>query len=121
VECCHQIKAYFEGKRTVFNLKIDLSGASDFHQRVWLELLKIPFGKTASYADIAERIGNPRAVRAVGMANRKNPIAIVIPCHRVIGKSGELRGYFYGIDIKYQLLQHENPVRFAEQGALFGK
>jgi methylated-DNA-[protein]-cysteine S-methyltransferase len=61
-------------------------------------LIKIPYGKTASYSDIAERIGNPTAVRAVGLANRNNPIAIVVPCHRVIGKAGELRGYFYGLD-----------------------
>ncbi len=74
------------------------SGAPDFQQQVWAKLIKIPYGKTASYSDIAERIGNPTAVRAVGLANRNNPIAIVVPCHRVIGKAGELRGYFYGLD-----------------------
>lgn len=119
VQCCLQMEEYFKGKRKVFDLKLDWSGETDFNQQVWAELLKIPFGKTASYSDIAERIGNPTAVRAVGLANRNNPIAIVVPCHRVIGKAGELRGYFYGLDTKMQLLRHENPVRFAEQGSLF--
>ncbi|MCB0530347.1 MAG: methylated-DNA--[protein]-cysteine S-methyltransferase [Lewinellaceae bacterium] len=117
--CKRQLQEYFEGKRREFDLKIDWSGRSDFHQQVWAELLKIPFGKTASYSDIAERVGKPAAVRAVGLANRNNPLAIVVPCHRVIGKAGELRGYFYGLDTKMQLLRHENPHRFAEQGELF--
>ncbi len=118
-ECARQIAEYFAGAREDFDLKLDWSGAPDFHRQVWAELVKIPFGKTTSYSAIAERIGNPTAVRAVGMANRSNPIAIVVPCHRVIGKAGELRGYFYGLDTKMLLLRHENPVRFAEQGALF--
>lgn len=117
--CCDQLEAYFKGERTVFDLPLDWSGAPEFQQQVWAELLKIPFGKTASYSDIAERIGNPAAVRAVGLANRNNPIAIIVPCHRVIGKAGELRGYFYGLDTKMLLLRHENPVRYAEQGRLF--
>lgn len=117
--CRQQMEEYFAGKRQVFDLKLDWSGAPDFHRAVWAALLKIPFGKTTSYSDVAERIGNPAAVRAVGLANRSNPIAIVVPCHRVIGKGGELRGYFYGLDTKMQLLRHENPVRFAEQGELF--
>lgn len=117
--CRKQLEEYFAGKRQEFDLKMDWGGATDFHRQVWAELLKIPFGKTASYSDIAERVGNPSAVRAVGLANRSNPIAIVVPCHRVIGKAGELRGYFYGLDTKMQLLRHENPVRFAEQGELF--
>ncbi len=117
--CRRQLEEYFTGKREVFGLKLDWSGHSEFHRQVWAELLKIPFGKTVSYSDIAERVGNPAAVRAVGLANRSNPAAIVVPCHRVIGKAGELRGYFYGLDTKMKLLRHENPVRFAEQGALF--
>ncbi len=118
-ECARQIAEYFAGARQDFDLKLDWSGAPEFHRQVWAELIKIPFGKTVSYSDIADRVGNPAAVRAVGMANRSNPIAIVVPCHRVIGKAGELRGYFYGLDTKMLLLRHENPVRFAEQGALF--
>jgi len=118
-ECARQIAEYFGGARQDFDLKLDWDGAPDFHRQVWAELLKIPFGKTAAYSDIAERIGNPAAVRAVGMANRSNPIAIVVPCHRVIGKAGELRGYFYGLDTKLLLLRHENPVKYAEQGSMF--
>jgi methylated-DNA-[protein]-cysteine S-methyltransferase len=117
--CVQQLGEYFAGTRQHFDLKLDWGGQPEFQQQVWAELLKIPFGKTAAYSDIADRIGNPSAVRAVGLANRNNPIAIVVPCHRVIGKAGELRGYFYGLDTKMLLLRHENPVRFAEQGALF--
>jgi len=118
-QCRAQMEAYFEGRLKSFDLKLDWSGTPDFQQQVWAALLNIPYGKTASYYDIAERIGNPTAVRAVGLANRNNPIAIVVPCHRVIGKAGELRGYFYGLDTKMLLLRHENPVRYAEQGELF--
>ena len=118
-ECARQLAEYFAGVRQDFDLKLDWGGAPDFHRQVWAELLKISFGTTTSYSAIAERLDNPAAVRAVGMANRSNPIAIVVPCHRVIGKGGELRGYFYGLDTKMRLLRHENPVRFAEQGALF--
>lgn len=118
-EARRQLEAYFAGSLRYFDLKLDWGGAPDFHKQVWAALLEIPFGKTVSYSDIAERIGHPSAVRAVGMANRSNPMAIVVPCHRVIGKAGELRGYFYGLDTKMALLRHENPVRFAEQGELF--
>jgi len=119
VVCARQLAEYFAGDRQEFELTLDWSGASEFHQKVWAELRHIPFGKTTTYATIAAQIGNPSAVRAVGMANRSNPLAIIVPCHRVIGKAGELRGYFYGLDVKMRLLRHENPVRFAEQGALF--
>lgn len=117
--CRRQLEEYFAGERKIFDVKLDWSGAPGFQRRVWEELLKIPYGKTVSYSEIAERVGNPAAVRAVGLASRSNPAAIVVPCHRVIGKAGELRGYFYGLDTKMQLLRHENPVRFAEQGELF--
>ena len=117
--CKRQMIEYFDGKRRDFEVKLDWSGTPDFQRQVWAELVKIPFGKTVAYSDIAEKVGNPDAVRAVGMANRSNPIAIVVPCHRVIGKAGELRGYFYGLDTKMLLLRHENPVKYAEQGTLF--
>jgi len=117
--CARQLVEYFAGARTGFDLELDWSGAPEFHRLVWAELLKIPFGSTTTYSAIAESLDNPNAVRAVGMANRSNPIAIVVPCHRVIGKAGELRGYFYGLDTKMLLLRHENPTRFAEQGSLF--
>lgn len=119
VVCRRQLEEYFEGQRKVFDLKLDWSGQPEFQRQVWEALLRIPYGTTASYSDIANKIGNPAAVRAVGLANRSNPTAIVVPCHRVIGKGGELRGYFYGLDTKLLLLRHENPVRFAEQGELF--
>ncbi len=119
VVCRRQLEEYFAGQRKVFDLKLDWSGQPEFQRQVWEELLRIPFGTTTSYSDIAQKIGNPSAVRAVGLANRSNPTAIVVPCHRVIGKGGELRGYFYGLDTKMLLLRHENPVRFAEQGELF--
>ncbi|HEB62011.1 MAG TPA: MGMT family protein, partial [Bacteroidetes bacterium] len=76
-------------------------------------------GRTCSYTDIAARIDNPKAVRAVGLANRNNPIPIIVPCHRVISKTGKLRGYFYGLEMKMALLQLENPNSFANQGSLF--
>ncbi|MBL7775922.1 MAG: methylated-DNA--[protein]-cysteine S-methyltransferase [Saprospiraceae bacterium] len=114
------MEEYFSGKRTVFAVQLDWGGASDFHRQVWAELQKIPYGETVAYSDVAQRIGQPKAVRAVGLANRLNPVAIVVPCHRVIGKAGELRGYFYGLETKMALLRHENPRRFAEQGNLFG-
>jgi methylated-DNA-[protein]-cysteine S-methyltransferase len=117
--CARQLAEYFAGSRETFDLKLDWGGAPEFHRQVWAELLKIPFGKTTTYSAIAESLGNPAAVRAVGLANRSNPIAIIIPCHRVIGKAGELRGYFYGLDTKMLLLRHENPQKFSEQGTLF--
>ncbi len=118
-DCKKQLAEYFAGKRKEFDLQYDWGGATEFNQSVWAELLKIPYGHTTSYAVIAEKINNPKAVRAVGMANRNNPIAIIVPCHRVIAKSGELQGYFYGLDVKRQLLQLENPMSFATQGTLF--
>jgi methylated-DNA-[protein]-cysteine S-methyltransferase len=117
--CARQLAEYFAGSRETFDVKLDWGGAPEFHRQVWAELLKIPFGKTTTYSAIAEKLGNPAAVRAVGLANRSNPIAIIVPCHRVIGKAGELRGYFYGLDTKMLLLRHENPQKFSEQGALF--
>ena len=117
--CRLQLEEYFTGERRSFDVKLDWSGRPEFQQAVWEVLLTIPFGETLAYSDIANRIGQPKAVRAVGLANRNNPIAIVVPCHRVIGKAGELRGYFLGPDTKMALLRHENPVRFAEQGSLF--
>ena len=117
--CVQQLDEYFQGKRKEFDLKLDFGNASDFYQKVWNELLQIPYGRTTSYGAIAEKIGSPKAVRAVGLANRNNPIAFIVPCHRVIGKSGNLQGYFYGLKTKRALLQLENPMSFAEQGKLF--
>lgn len=118
-DCVQQLDEYFQGKRQNFDLKLDWGGAPEFNKSVWRELVKIPYGHTTSYSYIAEKIGNPTAVRAVGLANRNNPIAIIVPCHRVIAKNGDLQGYFYGLDMKRKLLELENPMSFARQGSLF--
>ncbi len=102
----YEIIEYFRGLRKKFTFSFDLRG-TPFQCQVWEALLEIPFGKTQSYSAIAARIGRPKAVRAVGAANGENPIPIVIPCHRVIGKNGTLTGYRGGIDIKKDLLQFE--------------
>ncbi|OMC45638.1 cysteine methyltransferase [Mycobacterium sp. IS-2888] len=101
-----QLGAYFAGELTDFDLELDLRG-SEFQQRVWKALLTIPYGETRSYGEIAEQIGAPGAARAVGLANGHNPIAIVVPCHRVIGASGSLTGYGGGLDRKRTLLELE--------------
>ena len=101
-----QLTEYFEGRRKVFDFPIKLNG-TDFQKAVWKELLKIPYGETCSYKEIAEKIENPKACRAVGMANNKNPILIAIPCHRVIGSDGSLVGYGGGLDMKKTLLDLE--------------
>ncbi len=105
-----QLQEYFEGKRTTFDLALNPSG-TDFQKKVWDELLKIPFGKTVSYLDIAKRLGDPKCIRAAATANGKNPLWIVIPCHRVIGSDGSLTGYAGGLWRKKWLLDHENPVK----------
>lgn len=105
-KCLKQIDEYFRGKRRTFSLNLHLQG-TDFQKKVWRRLIKIPFGKTVSYKDIAVRIGNIRAVRAVGNANNKNSIAIIVPCHRVIGSNGSLVGYGGGLWRKKWLLKHE--------------
>lgn len=106
-EAAKQLEEYFCGKRKSFDFPIDPKG-TDFQKKVWRELQNTPYGETLSYKDIAERIGNPKAARAIGMANNKNPILIIIPCHRIIGKNGKLVGYAAGLDMKVQLLEMEN-------------
>lgn len=101
-----QLNEYFNSKRTSFDLPLNLKGTK-FQIKVWQALLSIPYAQTVSYQDIALKIGNPRAVRAVGAANAKNPLAIVIPCHRVIGKNGKLTGYNGGLSVKEFLLNLE--------------
>jgi len=118
-EAVRQLSAYFEGQLHEFDLTLDFGAAPDFHVAVWRELLRIPYGHTSSYRAIAEALGNPAAVRAVGQANARNPIAIIVPCHRCIAKNGDLQGYFYGLDMKRALLELENPSSFARQGSFF--
>lgn len=105
-EASKQIKEYFEGKRQNFDLLLEPKG-TDFQQKVWNALKEIPYGETKSYGEIAKMIGNEKAARAVGAANNKNPIMIIIPCHRVIGANGKLVGYSEGLDIKETLLNLE--------------
>ena len=105
-----QLQEYFSGTRTNFDFKIDFSG-TDFQKMVWTELLKIPFGKTISYLALAKKLGNPKVIRAAASANGKNPLWIVVPCHRVIGTDGSLTGYAGGVWRKKWLLEHENPTQ----------
>lgn len=101
-----ELNEYFDGKRREFSLPLDLRGTA-FQLACWHSLLKIPYGETRSYADIARGIGHPHAYRAVGMSNNRNPIAIVVPCHRVIASTGALCGYGGGLDVKSKLLALE--------------
>ena len=101
-----QLKEYFEGKRKVFNLPLEISG-TEFQKKVYDELLKIPYGKTISYKELARRVGNENASRAVGGAVGKNPISIIVPCHRVIGSDGSLTGFGGGLPMKKKLLELE--------------
>ena len=105
-ESMKQITEYFKGERKEFNLKLDPNG-TDFQLMVWEEVKKVPFGKTATYLDIAKQTGSLKNTRAVGLANGKNPIPIIIPCHRIIGTNGKLTGYAGGLERKKWLLQHE--------------
>lgn len=106
-ETIKQLEEYFEGKRDFFDLPLEPNG-TEFQKKVWKALIEIPYGETRSYGEIAKVIGNEKAARAVGMANNKNPIPIIIPCHRVIGANGKLVGYAGGLDIKEKLLELEN-------------
>ena len=110
VETERQLQEYFDGRRKRFTLKLDVTG-TPFQRKVWNALLTIPFGETRSYGEIARQIGSPRAVRAVGAANGRNPLSIVAPCHRVIGSTGHLTGFAAGLDTKAYLLALEgtNP------------
>src|SRR5690606_4653700 len=105
-EARDQLNAYFAGTRRTFDLELDLRG-TPFQRKVWDELARIPYGETRSYKQVAEAIGHPSAVRAVGMANHHNPVSIIIPCHRVIGSDGRLTGYGGGLEIKTFLLELE--------------
>lgn len=105
-EAVRQLDSYFAGELKEFTLPLSPEG-TEFMKRVWAALCDIPYGKTATYKDIAEKIGSPKAARAVGLANNRNPIPIIIPCHRVIGADGSLTGYAGGLDMKQKLLDLE--------------
>ena len=105
--CKKQLEEYFSGKRQQFDIPLDAQGTA-FQQAVWQHLLAIPYGQVVTYRDIAEKMNKPKAIRAVGAANGRNPISIVVPCHRVIGSDGSLTGYAWGLDRTAWLLKHEN-------------
>ena len=109
-DCVLQLNQYFEGSREQFSLKLNPKG-TDFQNRVWLSLQTIPFGKTTSYLQLSKQLGDPKAIRAVANANGKNPLWIIIPCHRVIGTDGSLTGYAGGLHRKQWLLDHESPYK----------
>jgi methylated-DNA-[protein]-cysteine S-methyltransferase len=108
-EATSQLREYFAGTRTSFDLPLDMHG-NEFEQRVWAALRGIPYGETAAYGEIAEQIGAPGAARAVGVANARNPIAIIVPCHRVIGANGKLVGFGGGLPMKRALLDLEQGI-----------
>lgn len=107
LETKKQLDEYFAGERKAFDLPLDLIG-TEFQQKVWGELLKIPFGRTISYIEMAKNLGDEKVIRAAASANGKNPVMIIVPCHRVIGNDGKLVGYAGGLSTKKWLLDHEN-------------
>ena len=117
-DVARQIEEFFASERQTFNLPLAPKG-SDFQKLVWAELIKIPFGETISYAELARRIGVPGAARAVGRANATNPIAVIVPCHRVIGSNGRLTGYAGGLELKEKLLAWERGVSGERQQRLY--
>lgn len=109
-DCAIQLQEYFKGERQQFDLKLNPEG-TDFQRRVWKQLQQIPFGKTISYLELSRQLGNENAIRAVANANAKNPLWLVVPCHRVIGSDGSLTGYAGGLQRKQWLLEHESPYK----------
>ncbi len=109
-DAVYQLQEYFDEKRDVFDLDLNPKG-TDFQKRVWTALQEIPYGKTISYLELSKTLGDVKAIRAVAAANGKNPLWIIIPCHRVIGSDGSLTGYAGGLHRKKWLLEHENPVK----------
>ena len=109
-DCVIQLNQYFEGTRKAFNIKLNANG-TNFQKRVWKQLEEIPHGKTTSYLELSKQLGNVKAIRAVANANGKNPIWIIVPCHRVIGSDGSLTGYAGGLHRKQWLLEHESPYK----------
>lgn len=117
-----QLNAYFAGELTDFEIPMEMRG-TDFQRRVWSALCEIPYGETISYGELARRVGSPNGSRAVGLANGRNPVAIIVPCHRVIGADGSLTGYGGGLDRKVWLLEHEaahrsRPARSGRQAQM---
>lgn len=109
-DCVHQLHDYFEGIRTQFDLQLNPEG-TEFQKKVWEQLQNIPYGKTISYLELSQQLGDVKAIRAVANANGKNPLWIIVPCHRVIGSNGSLTGYAGGLQRKQWLLEHESPYK----------
>lgn len=109
-DCAHQLREYFEGIRTHFDLNLNPEG-TDFQKKVWEQLQTIPHGKTISYLQLSQQLGDVKAIRAVANANGKNPLWIIVPCHRVVGSNGSLTGYAGGLHRKQWLLDHESPYK----------
>ncbi len=109
-DCVYQLKEYFNGEREHFSIKLNPQG-TEFQKRVWKELQIIPYGKTLSYLELSKQLGDVKAIRAVANANGKNPLWIIVPCHRVIGSDGSLTGYAGGLHRKQWLLEHESPFK----------
>ncbi len=107
---CHQLQQYFSGQRKVFELPLQTEVGTEFQRQVWQALLQIPYGETRSYGALAQSIGRPKAVRALGAANGRNPLSIIVPCHRVIASSGHLHGYAGGLARKQELLDLERKI-----------
>ena len=107
-----ELAEYFAGERSAFTVPLDLGGGTDFQRAVWERLGAVPFGSTTTYGGLARLIGKPRGSQAVGLANGSNPIAVIVPCHRVVGTSGKLTGYAGGIERKKWLLRHESATLF---------
>ncbi|MCL5245461.1 methylated-DNA--[protein]-cysteine S-methyltransferase [Cellulophaga sp. 20_2_10] len=114
-DAVYQLQEYFSGERAIFSIELNPEG-TDFQKKVWKGLLEIPYGKTCSYLELSKVLGDPKAIRAVAAANGKNPLWIIVPCHRVIGSDGSLTGYAGGLHRKKWLLEHESP---AKQTSLF--
>jgi methylated-DNA-[protein]-cysteine S-methyltransferase len=114
-DAVYQLHEYFEGKRTQFSLTLNPEG-TDFQKKVWLALEHIPYGQTISYLELSKNLGDTKAIRAVAAANGKNPLWVIVPCHRIIGSDGSLTGYAGGLQRKKWLLEHESP---AKQQSLF--
>lgn len=113
-ECIRQLGLYFKGKLQEFNLPLSFMGYTDFSVKVWHELLNIPYGTTISYKELAIKLGDAKVIRAAASANGRNPIPIIVPCHRVIGSDGSMTGYSMGLHVKKFLLALENPTKYGD-------
>ncbi len=116
-EAARQLGEWFAGERTAFDLPLDLGAATAFQRRAWLALAEVPYATTRSYGEQADRLGAPRAARAVGAANGRNPLPVVLPCHRLVGADGSLTGFGGGLDVKRALLDHEAATAARAAGA----